>query len=116
LLVHHPRWPKVKQILDKGSKWPLDHIQDNIRQAKNSELILRGNHQSAAKHSNILLDILLKEINQGWMVPIPTSFVQQIKNAEVAPVGIAQQWHAHEDQKNLDFPTTNHSKHQLVNL
>jgi hypothetical protein len=43
------------------------------------------------------MDILMKEVNQGWMVPIPTSFIHNIRNAEVAPVGIAQQWQAHEN-------------------
>jgi hypothetical protein len=97
LLMHHPKWPKIQSLLKTGSLWPLTHISDSDRQAKNTELISRGNHKSAIAHAKILTDTLIKEVNQGWMVPIPTSFINQIRNAEVAPVGIAQQWQALED-------------------
>jgi hypothetical protein len=44
LLMHHPRWIKFKALLDQGSKWPLQPINTDIRKAKNSELLERGNH------------------------------------------------------------------------
>jgi hypothetical protein len=97
LLMHHPRWLKFQSLLETGSHWPLNPISEEERHAKNSTLIQRGNHQSAIKHSKILLDTLTKEVHQGWMVPIPKNFIENIPNAEVAPVGITQQWHAHED-------------------
>ncbi len=97
LLLHHPRWPKLYSLLESGSAWPLKPISDSDRQAKNTELILRGNHKSAITHHEILVETLRKEVRQGWMVPIPTAFIDKIQNAEVAPVGIAQQWQAHED-------------------
>jgi hypothetical protein len=90
LLMHHPRWPKFQSILDTGSKWPLLPISDNIRKEKKLELIRRGNHKSAITHAKVLSDTLIKEVNQGWMVPIPTSYVNEINHSEVAPVGIAQ--------------------------
>jgi hypothetical protein len=73
----------MKSILDHGSNWPLSPISDENRKAKNSELIQRGNHQSALKHIKILSDTLLKEVNQGWIIPIPTLLINKIPNAEI---------------------------------
>jgi hypothetical protein len=97
LLMHHPRWIKFKALLDQGSKWPLQPINTDIRKAKNSELLERGNHQSATIHDSILQLTLQKEVEQGWMLPIPTSYIGTFLNAEVAPVGITPQWQAYED-------------------
>lgn len=44
---------------------------------KNKELLLRGNHKSAAKHATVLTDILDKEVCQGWMFPVPISSVSK---------------------------------------
>jgi hypothetical protein len=64
---------------------------------KNSELLERGNHQSAVIYNKQLQSILKKEVSQGWMVPIPTSYIKHLRNAEIAPVGIAHQWQANSD-------------------
>jgi hypothetical protein len=97
LLLHHFRWPKLKQLLTKGSNWPLRPIDDNTRKQKNLEFISRGNHKSAIKHEDILSEILLKEIAQGWMIPLPLSYIHSIDHAELAPVGIAEQWQPNQD-------------------
>jgi hypothetical protein len=85
LPMHHPRWPKLHALLTSGSFWPLKTISDADRQAKNAELIVRGNHKSAIRNHKILMETLRKEVSQGWMVPIPTAFIEKIRNAEVAP-------------------------------
>jgi hypothetical protein len=97
LLMHHPRWAKFQNIITKGSSWPLSEIEDDIRMQKNKELIERGNHQSALIHDDQLQKILKKEVLQGWMLPIPTTYIKNLHNAEIAPMGIAHQWQAHED-------------------
>jgi hypothetical protein len=97
LLMHHPRWVKFKSLLDHGSKWPLRPIDSHTRKARNKELLERGNHQSAITHDSILQLTLQKEVQQGWMLPIPTSYIGTLLNAEIAPVGITPQWQAHEN-------------------
>jgi hypothetical protein len=97
LLMHHHRWPKFKSIIENGSSWPLTEIADDTRQAKNEELLKRGNHKSAISYAEELSNILVKEVGQGWMIPIPTTYICNLHNAEVAPVGITQQWQAYED-------------------
>jgi hypothetical protein len=53
LLMHHPNWPKCKELLSKGSKWPLHDLPDSDCIAKNKEFIKRGNHKSALKYNDI---------------------------------------------------------------
>jgi hypothetical protein len=97
LLMHHPRWNKFSSIINNGSVWPLRAISDDLRKERNHELIKRGNHRSAEVYNDQLQSILQKEVKQGWMVPIPTSYIIHLDNVEIAPVGIAHQWQAHED-------------------
>jgi len=78
----------VKQILESGSLWPLDPITDQDRIAKNNEFIQRGNHKSAIKYEAEYEKILTTEVNQGWMFPIPLSYVNTLHHGELAPVGI----------------------------
>jgi hypothetical protein len=88
LLIHHHIWPSLSKQLQEGSKWRLLNLSDEDRTVKNREFISRGNHQSAKKHHQALKSIISKEVLQGWMIPLPLSYITQIPNSEIAPVGI----------------------------
>jgi hypothetical protein len=88
LLMHHRSWPSLSNQLQQGSKWPLLAVSETDRKMKNIEFIKRGNHKSAVKYHSVLRDIIQKEVHQGWMVPIPISFINDLPNSEIAPVGI----------------------------
>jgi hypothetical protein len=97
LLQMHPRWPKLSALLTHGSCWPASKLDEDTRKAKNEELVSRGNHKSATTYNDYLSTSLAKEIIQGWMIPLPIAFLPKLKHAEIAPVGVAQQWQAHDD-------------------
>jgi hypothetical protein len=88
LLCHHPNWPKLKKILEEGSKWPLAPIPSSVKKTKNVELIIRGNHKSANKYRAELKETLEKEVSQGWMIPLPLEYISYLRNGELAPVGM----------------------------
>ncbi len=88
LFLHHHNWPKVNHILLHGSNWPLLPLPNDKRIAKNNEFIARGNHKSAIKYEHELLKTILSEINQGWMIPLPIYYINDLKHGELAPVGI----------------------------
>ncbi len=93
LLCHHPNWPVLQSMLHRGSKWPTLPISTPDRLAKNKELIHRGNHKSALKYSGELRLTLEKEIAQGWIIPLPLSYISSLRNGELAPVGMDdKQW------------------------
>jgi len=98
LLCHHPNWPKLHKILEEGSNWPLLPISKSDRQAKNKELSERGNHMSALKYNSELKEILEKEVKQGWMIPLPLTYISSLRNGELAPVGMDdKQWNELQD-------------------
>ena len=88
LLLHHHNWPKVKCILLQGSNWPLRPLSNEERVAKNQEFILRGNHKSAIKYESEFLKTIESEIKQGWMIPLPLHYINELNHGELAPVGI----------------------------
>jgi hypothetical protein len=88
LFLHHHNWTKIKLILSKGSIWPLEPITNNDRIGKKNEFITRGNHKSAVKYEEELLKIILSEIKQRWMIPLPIKYINDLKHGELAPVGI----------------------------
>jgi hypothetical protein len=88
LFLHHHNWPKIKNILSKGSTWPLEPITNKDRIEKNNEFIMRGNHKSAVKYEEEFMKIIQSEIKQGWMIPLPIKYINDLKHGELAPVGI----------------------------
>jgi hypothetical protein len=93
LFCHHPNWPKLKKILEEGSNWPLRPISQHDRLCKYKELVERGNHKSALKYSSELSITLEKEIQQGWMFPLPLNYVSCLDHGELAPIGMDdKQW------------------------
>jgi hypothetical protein len=74
--------------MKEGARWPLDSISKEERIAKNNEFITRGNHKSAIKYFHEYEKIVLSEVSQGWMLPLPLKYINELINGELAPVGI----------------------------
>jgi hypothetical protein len=47
LLVKHPNWPHLKQILISSSSWNLEDLDEEKRLSDLQEAIARGNHKGA---------------------------------------------------------------------
>jgi len=88
LLMHHKNRLPLVTVLTRGSLWPLNPIADTERLQKNKEFMNRGNHKSAIKYMNVLTDTLKKEVLQGWMIPVPLDYINEIPGSELASVGI----------------------------
>ncbi len=88
LFLHHHNWPKAKAILLQGSIWPLLPLPNDVRIAKNREFITRGNHKSAITYEEEFTKIILSEVSQGWTIPLPLHYINELKHGELAPVGI----------------------------
>jgi hypothetical protein len=98
LLLHHRSWPSFTNQLQQGSKWPLLSLTENDRKEKNVEFIKRGNYKSASTYHSVLKDIIQKEDRQGWMIPLPIHFINEIPHSEITPVRIDnKQFNVHQD-------------------
>jgi hypothetical protein len=75
LLMHHPNWKLFSDLLSIGSNWALKPLANEDRIKKNSEFITRGNHKSAITYESELHKIISQEIAQGWMLPLPLTYI-----------------------------------------
>jgi len=71
----------LKRIFAEGSNWPLLLISSDDR-------VTHGNHKSAVKYDKELVKTILSEVNQGWMIPLPLSYINLLKHGELAPAGV----------------------------
>ena len=58
-------------------------------------MIKKGNHKSAEIpqiNAQTLQKNYTKEVERGWMLPIPKSCLKKLKGAAVIPVGVATQF------------------------
>ena len=76
----------MKCIFAEGFNWPLLLISSDDRVAK--EFTTHGNHKSAVKYDKELVKTILSEVNQGWMIPLPLSYINLLKHGELAPEGV----------------------------
>ena len=91
LFNHHPRWPQLKKILNQGSNWAMNEIQEPIRKEDVNLAIQRGNHKSAVNHELFLSQALVKDIEKGWILVLPLDSAGSIPNLMISPMGVADQ-------------------------
>ncbi len=87
LRLHHPYWPKLKNILDHGASFPLTHLSKENRSINLSFHKNRGNHKSALDHQETLDVIISEDIERGFALPLPIEVINLIPNASLAPLG-----------------------------
>jgi hypothetical protein len=71
----------------------LDPLSEEDRLAKNDEFILQGNHKSARIYEEEKLKTITQEVQRGWLLPLPLSYISNLRYGELAPVGMDDaQW------------------------
>ena len=62
-------------------------------------MILMGNHKSSHSvlNSDVLDKSISKDIDHGWILPLAIESLQNIKNAGVMPLGVAEQFSMNEE-------------------
>jgi hypothetical protein len=91
LLHSHKNWDHFKQILEKGSTFPLNTIDEETRKEDFEAALKYGNHKSATAQPDILLAHVTKEIQRGWMIPILPDHAKLLEKATISPMGIVSQ-------------------------
>lgn len=89
LLKAHPRWPTLRHFLTHGVEYPLRPIEEEERTKDVAQALDRGNHKSADKKLDFLVQAIKKGILKGWMILIPKDDAEEIPDLEVAPMGVA---------------------------
>ena len=54
IFKNHPTWTRMKRVLEQGSKWPLQHLDEEDRVKDIEEALGFGNHKGAIQRQNLL--------------------------------------------------------------
>ena len=112
LLGQHKDWPKLEKIITTGIQYGFRddiHYSESQRTTDIKASIQRGNNKSALDpiHKEFILKNYTKEVERGWMLPIPKTTVQKMKGGGVIPIGIATQHTVNEQGNRIE-------KHRLT--
>jgi hypothetical protein len=87
----HPLWLQLKAILQDGAAYPMVELDDKLRQLDLAEGIRRGNHSGAKIFQEELEKKFKKEIDKGWMLPLPPGAEKLLPFAEYCPTSMIEQ-------------------------
>ena len=59
-------WIAVSEILVKGEKYPLEHINNSRQKSDLEESLQLGNYHSEKKEPSILKELIEKDVNAGF--------------------------------------------------
>ena len=54
LFRRHPNWTRMKNILENGSAWPLEKLEESKRETDMKEALSFGNHKGAVRNPILL--------------------------------------------------------------
>jgi hypothetical protein len=91
IFKNHPLWNFMKPILSDGASYPLKAIPEEIRKADLNFRKERGNHKSAQRFNETIINIIKEDIELGFALILPIQLLEFIKNASLAPVGCTKQ-------------------------
>jgi hypothetical protein len=98
LLGRHPNFNELVSVLSKGMSYVFTRELDPATKWEEMQtLILRGNHKSAQENPAQVGILLGKDVNHGFVIPIPVNTIHLIPGAAVQPLGLVQQWTTQED-------------------
>ena len=79
------------EILQHGSKWPLEPLAEDKRQADVAEALAFGNHKGASLQPELLKKLVLKDVHYGYCLPLPLAKATKIPNIFIVPMNIQKQ-------------------------
>ena len=87
----HPVWGRMASLLEDGSSWQLDPIDEELRQSDLQEALEFGNHKGAKQNPSLLLELVSKDVKHGYAVTFPLSKAVSIPGISLAPMNIMHQ-------------------------
>ena len=91
IFERHPKWRLLKSLLENGAEYPMVELEDKMRQRDLDRGMIRGNHSGASIFKKELEIKFGKDIENGWMLPLPPGAEKLIPHAEYCPTSIIEQ-------------------------
>jgi hypothetical protein len=82
----------MKNLVVKGSKWPLSTLSKNDRITDLTEALVFGNHNGAYTKPVLLKKLISYNIRFGYRLIIPQGKILRLSNACIAPMKIMNQF------------------------
>lgn len=91
LLGIHPLWPRIEDLLLRGSHFCADPLPHAQCLAQVDAALDYGNHKGATKDPDKLYDLLDDDVTHGFNMPLPLSMARRIPGLLISPMNIAKQ-------------------------
>jgi hypothetical protein len=111
----HPIWKRMAKILENGSTWPLDPIDEEKRCSDVQEALEFGNHKGAKQNPDLLLKLVSKDVKHSYAVAFPLSKASSMKSILLAPMNIMHQNSIDESGKIVEKDRLTHDQSYKFN-
>lgn len=91
ILYLHPNWTAFKQLLERGSDWPIDDITEEERRADVQEALELGNHKGAVNNYALLWSLVEVDVIHRYSLPLPLEKIHLLPGVLIAPMNIVEQ-------------------------
>ncbi len=71
----------MKQVLEQGSKWPLQPLDEENKVKDVKEALVFGNHKGAIQQQNLLKKLVTNDVIQGFALPLPLNKIIQFQES-----------------------------------
>ena len=91
IFSRHPNWTRMKNILENGSAWPLEELEESKRETDMKEALSFGNHKGAVRNPILLRKLIDKDVVHGYGLVLPLSKIDLIPGVLLATMNIMTQ-------------------------
>ena len=81
----------MRNILENGSAWPLEELEESKGATEMKEALSFGNHKGAVRNTILLSKLIEKDVVHGYVLVLPLSKIDQIPVVLLAPMNIMTQ-------------------------
>ena len=110
LFSRHPNWTIMKNILENGSAWPLEELEESKRAIDMKEDLSFENHKGTVRNTILLRKLIEKDVFHGYGLVLPLSKIDQIPGVLLAPMNIMTQHTIDEHGRIVEKDRLTHDK------
>ena len=91
LSSRHPNWTRMKNILENGSAWPLEELEEIRRATEMKEALSFVNHKGDVRDPILLRKLIEKYVVHGYGLVLHLSKIDKIPGVLLSPMNIMKQ-------------------------
>jgi hypothetical protein len=87
----HPNLTRMSKILESGSGWPLEPLNEELRHNDVDATLAFGNHKGVSLQPELLQKLVSKDVHFSYCLPLPLDKTRKIPGTLLAPMNIQKQ-------------------------